>query len=493
MGQKKFFQILGPAVFFLMLWIGPPSDMSEPAFKVMSATIWIAIWWMTEAIPVPVTSFLPMILYPMTNAVPLRVIAPSYANPIIYIFVGGFILALAMQKWELHKRIALSIISITGTNMRQIIQGFILASAFLSMWISNTATTVMMLPIALSIISQIKEFARASTLSQKNIEGFGKALILAIAYSSSIGGIATLVGTPTNLIFADAIEKFYGITMPFDQWIGIGLPISLVVLVSCWLVLSYFAFSLSTEQVEGTTKIIKDELKKLGKMSFEEKWVMTIFLLVATAWITRRYLIAPFYPSVNDTIIAMIGAVSLFLIPSKNKKGSQIMDWQSAIKLPWGVILLFGGAFAVAQSFESSKLTLWIGEQLGGLSDIPFWVVLLIVVAVVNFLTEISQNIATCTLMMPILAALSGVLDVHPYGLMVAACIASSCAFMLPVATAPNAVAFGSGYLKMKDMLRAGFLLNVVSIIVVAIFIYFLLPAIWGIDLLRFPIDFKGN
>ena len=493
MGQKKFFQILGPAVFFSMLWIGPPSDMSEPAFKVMAATMWIAIWWMTEAIPVPVTSFLPMILYPMTNAVPLRVIAPSYANPIIYIFVGGFILALAMQKWELHKRIALSIISITGTNMRQIIQGFILASAFLSMWISNTATTVMMLPIALSIISQIKEFARASTLSQKNIEGFGKALILAIAYSSSIGGIATLVGTPTNLIFADAIEKFYGITMPFDQWIGIGLPISLVILVSCWLVLSYFAFSLSTEQVEGTTKIIKDELKKLGKMSFEEKWVMTIFLLVATAWITRRYLIAPFYPSVNDTIIAMIGAVSLFLIPSKNKKGSQIMDWQSAIKLPWGVILLFGGAFAVAQSFESSKLTLWIGEQLGGLSDIPFWVVLLIVVAVVNFLTEISQNIATCTLMMPILAALSGVLDVHPYGLMVAACIASSCAFMLPVATAPNAVAFGSGYLKMKDMLRAGFLLNVVSIIVVAIFIYFLLPAIWGIDLLRFPIDFKGN
>ena len=256
MGQKNFFQILGPAVFFLMLWIGPPSDMSEPAFKVMAATIWIAIWWMTEAIPVPVTSFLPMILYPLTNAVPLRVIAPSYANPIIYIFVGGFILALAMQKWELHKRIALSIISITGTNMRQIILGFILASAFLSMWISNTATTVMMLPIALSIISQIKEFARASSLTQKNIEGFGKALILAIAYSSSIGGIATLVGTPTNLIFADAIERFYGIVMPFDQWIGIGLPISLVILFCCWLVLTYFAFSLSSEQVEGSTDII---------------------------------------------------------------------------------------------------------------------------------------------------------------------------------------------------------------------------------------------
>ncbi len=492
MGQKKIFQILGPAVFFLMLWIGPPSDMSEPAFKVMAATIWIAIWWMTEAIPVPVTSFLPMILYPLTNAVPLRVIAPSYANPIIYIFVGGFILALAMQKWELHKRIALSIISITGTNMRQIILGFILASAFLSMWISNTATTVMMLPIALSIISQIKEFARASSLTQKNIEGFGKALILAIAYSSSIGGIATLVGTPTNLIFSDAIERFYGIVMPFDQWIGIGLPISLVILFCCWLVLTYLAFSLSTEQVEGSTDIIKGELKKLGKMSYEEKWVLTIFLLVAMAWITRRYLIAPFFPSFNDTIIAMIGAVSLFLIPSK-KTGSQIMDWQSALKLPWGVILLFGGAFAVAQSFESSKLTSWIGAQLGGLSDIPFWVVLLIIVAVVNFLTEITQNIATCTLMMPILAALSGVLDVHPYGLMVAACIGSSCAFMLPVATAPNAVAFGSGYLQMKDMLRAGFLLNVVSIIVITIFLYFLLPVIWNIDLLSFPIDFKGN
>ena len=338
MRQKIFFQILGPAVFFLMLWIGPPSEMSEPAFKVMAATIWIAIWWMTEAIPIPVTSFLPMILYPMTNAVPLKVIAPSYANPIIYIFVGGFILALAMQKWNLHKRIALSIISITGTNMRQIILGFILASAFLSMWISNTATTVMMLPIALSIITQFKEFAGASSRTQKNTEGFGKALILAIAYASSIGGIATLVGTPTNLIFADAVEKFYGIVMPFDQWIGIGLPISLTILVICWLVLSYFAFSLSTEKVEGSANIIKDELKKLGKMSYEEKWVLTIFLLVAVAWITRRYLIAPFYPSINDTIIVMIGAVSLFLIPSKSKKGSQIMDWQSAVKLPWGVI-----------------------------------------------------------------------------------------------------------------------------------------------------------
>jgi sodium-dependent dicarboxylate transporter 2/3/5 len=491
MRQKAFFQILGPVVFFLMLWIGPPSEMSEPAFKVMAATIWIAIWWMTEAIPIAVTSFLPMILYPMTDAVPMKVIAPSYANPIIYIFVGGFILALAMQKWNLHKRIALSIISITGTNMRQIILGFILASAFLSMWISNTATTVMMLPIALSIITQFKEFAGASSLTQKNTEGFGKALILAIAYASSIGGIATLVGTPTNLIFADAVEKFYGIAMPFDQWIGIGLPISLTILVICWLVLSYFAFSLSTEKVEGSANIINDELKKLGKMSFEEKWVLTIFLLVAVAWITRRYLIAPFYPNVNDTIIVMIGAVSLFLIPSKSKKGSQIMDWKSAVKLPWGVILLFGGAFAVAQSFESSKLTLWIGAQLGGLSDIPFWLVLLIVVAVVNFLTEITQNIATCTLMMPILAALSGVLDVHPYGLMVAACIASSCAFMLPVATAPNAVVFGSGYLQMKDMVRAGFVLNVVSIFVITFFVYFLLPTIWGIDLLSFPLDLK--
>ncbi|MAJ52368.1 MAG: anion transporter [Flammeovirgaceae bacterium] len=491
MRHKIFFQILGPSVFFIMLWIGPPSEMSEPAFKVMAATIWIAIWWMTEAIPIPVTSFLPMILYPMTNAVSLKVIAPSYANPIIYIFVGGFILALAMQKWDLHKRISLSIISITGTNMRQIILGFILASAFLSMWISNTATTVMMLPIALSIITQFKEFNVASSLTKKNTESFGKALILAIAYASSIGGIATLVGTPTNLIFSDAIEKFFGIVMPFDQWIGIGLPISLTILVTCWLILSYFAFSLRNEKVEGSANIIKDELKKLGKMSYEEKWVLTIFLIVAVAWITRRYLIAPFYPNVNDTIIVMIGAVSLFLIPSKNKKGSQIMDWKSAVKLPWGVILLFGGAFAVAQSFESSKLTLWIGAQLGGLSDIPFWVVLLIVVSVVNFLTEITQNIATCTLMMPILAALSGVLDVHPYGLMIGACIASSCAFMLPVATAPNAVVFGSGYLKVKDMVRVGFVLNVISILVITIFVYFLLPMIWGIDLLSFPLDLK--
>ncbi|NQW26316.1 MAG: SLC13/DASS family transporter [Flammeovirgaceae bacterium] len=491
MRLKVFFQLLGPSVFFLMLLIGPPEGMSIPAFKVMAATLWIAIWWMTEAIPIAATSFLPLILYPITNAVSLNEIASSYANPIIYIFVGGFILALAMQKWNLHKRIALNIIAITGTNMRQIILGFILATAFLSMWISNTATAVMMLPIALSIITQFKEFSDSSSIPVKGADDFGKALILAIAYSASIGGIATLVGTPTNLIFADAIEKFYKVPMPFDQWIGIGLPISLTILVGCWYLLTYHLFSLSSIKVQGSSNIIKNELKKLGRMSYEEKWVLLIFSIVAFCWITRRFLITPFFPSINDTIIVMIGAIVLFLIPAKKQEQGQIMDWETAVKLPWAVILLFGGAFAVAQSFESSQLTLWIGEKLSGLENVPFWLVLLIVVAVVNFLTEITQNIATCTLMMPILAALSGVLNVHPYGLMAAAAIASSCAFMLPVATAPNAVVFGSGFLKMKDMVRAGFLLNVLSIIVVTLFIYFLLPAIWGIDLLNFPSEIK--
>jgi sodium-dependent dicarboxylate transporter 2/3/5 len=359
------------------------------------------------------------------------------------------------------------------------------------MWISNTATAVMMLPIALSIITQFKDFVEKSPEPINGSEHFGKALILAIAYSASIGGMATLVGTPTNLIFADSVEKFYGVSIQFDEWIGIGLPISVLLLLVCWLHLSFNAFKLSGQRVPGSADIIRNELKALGKMSYEEKWVLGVFVTVAVAWISRRYLITPFFPNVNDTTIVMIGAILLFLIPSKNEKEKKIMDWETALKLPWGVIILFGGAFAVAASFESSGLTVWIGEQLTGLRSVPFWLVLLIIVTVVNFLTEITQNMATCTLMMPILAALSQVLDVHPYGLMVAACIAASCAFMLPVATAPNAVVFGSGYLKMKDMVRAGFLLNVLSIIVVTIFIYFILPAIWGIDLLHFPEEMR--
>lgn len=488
--RKNIFVALGPLVFLILILIPPLGGMSETAHAALACTLWIAIWWVTEAIPIPITSLLPMILYPLTSVMTIREAATPYSNPLIYIFVGGFILALAMEKWNLHRRIALTIIDFVGTNMRQLVLGFILATGFLSMWISNTATTVMMLPIALSIATQFQSF---QDLSEEEIPGadvFPLALILALPYSASIGGMATLVGTPTNLIFIDSVERIYNTSVPFAEWMAVGFPISMVLLIVCWLHLTRNAFKLSNHSVPGSKEIIRSELKSLGPMKQEEKWVLAVFGVVAFCWITRSYIINPWFPALNDTIIVLIGAAVLFIIPASDGS-SKIMDWETAIKLPWGVLLLFGGAFSVAAAFAESGLTQWIGDQLGLLGSIPFWLALLIIVAVVNYLTEITQNMATCTLMMPIMAALAGVIGVHPFPLMAATCIASSCAFMLPVATAPNAVVFGSGYVKMKDMLRAGFMLNILSIIVIVIFVYFLMPMVWGIDLTSFPQELK--
>ena len=484
MSQKQFFLLIGPAIFFFLLLMGTPAGIPRPAYLVLISTIWIAIWWVTEAVPIPMASLLPMILYPLMGVMSMNEVVAPFARPIIFLFIGGFILALAMEKWNLHRRIALSIIDKVGTNLEQIVGGFILATGFLSMWISNTATTMMMIPIAFSVIQQFDDL---EDHQKGKIAGFGKALLLAIAYSASIGGMATLVGTPTNLIFADAVRELYQVEIPFDQWFLFGLPISLILLVVCWWHIARNKFQLHKMQIAGNQNIIKKQLNALGKMSGEEKWVLLIFGIVAFAWISRRYLLNPFIPALNDTHIALIGALALFMIPVPNKKGQQLMDWETALKLPWGILLLFGGAFAVAAGFEKSGLTTWLGEQLSLLNFVPYWVILLVIVTVVNFLTEITQNMATCTLMMPVLAGLAIAINVHPYGLMVATCIAASCAFMLPFATAPNAIVFGSGVIEIKDMIRVGFLLNLFSIGIIVLLTYFLLPIIWEIDLTAFP------
>lgn len=484
MTTKQLFLLLGPAIFLVLLLLGTPEGIPELAYLVLISTVWIAIWWVTEAVPIPMTSLLPMILYPLMGIMSMNEVVAPYSKSIIFLFIGGFILALAMEKWNLHRRIALTIITKVGTNLEQILGGFIIATGFLSMWISNTATTMMMIPIAFSIIQQFDDLEDSN---KGTIKGFGKALMLSIAYSASIGGMATLVGTPTNLIFAEAVKDFYGVDIPFDQWFLFGLPISLTLLVVCWWHISRNKFQLHQVKIAGNPSIIKDQLTALGKMSSEEKWVLGVFSLVAISWITRRYLLSPFIPAINDTHIALIGALVLFMIPSKNNKGEQLMDWNTALKLPWGILLLFGGAFAVAAGFEKSGLTTWLGEQLSLLQTVPYWLILLIIITLVNFLTEITQNMATCTLMMPVLAGLAVAINVHPYGLMVATCIAASCAFMLPFATAPNAIIFGSGLLEIKDMIRVGFMLNILSIIIIVLFTYFLMPQVWQIDLMAFP------
>ncbi|MEQ9406004.1 MAG: SLC13 family permease [Cyclobacteriaceae bacterium] len=489
--RQWFFISLGPVLFLLILVFPAPEGMSVEAQYVLACTAWAVIWWLSEALPIAITSLLPLILFPSFGVAPVKEVSSFYANPIIFLFIGGFIIALAMEKWNLHKRIALSIIKVTGTNQRQILLGFIIATGGLSMWISNTATTMMMLPIAISIIGQLATILQSSGSEKAVDPGFGKALILSIAFSASIGGMATIVGTPTNLILVEGVRQLYGYEIAFDKWFLFGLPFVLLLLGILWWHLGFNVFKLSKLKMPGAKTVIDEELKKLGKMTHEEKMVAIIFGLVAMAWIFRQTLIQPFFPAVNDTTIALVGAVALFIIPSKQEAGKFLMDWTYARRLPWAVILLFGGAFAVAGSFSSSGLTLWLGGKMTALETLPFWLILLAVVAFVNYLTELTQNMATCTLMIPVLAALSISINVHPLGLMTGMTVAASCAFMMPIATAPNAIVFGSGEIEMKDMVRAGFLLNIFSILLITFFVYFLLPVIWEIDLTAYPVNFK--
>jgi sodium-dependent dicarboxylate transporter 2/3/5 len=461
---------------------------------VLASTIWIAVWWMTEAIPIPATSLLPIILFPLTNGLDIGATTSSYGDGTIFLFMGGFMIALAMEKWNLHKRIALTIISVIGTNTDRIVLGFMVATGFLSMWISNTATAMMMVPIGLAIIYQVSDALKdnPSIDTSKENFNFGKSLMLGIAYSASIGGIATLIGTPPNALLAGAIDKLYGIKLSFAQWMLFGVPIAWLFILIVWYYLVKVAFRPEIKQLPGGKSVIEKEKKDLGTASFEEKAVFIVFIFAALAWITRTFLLQEYVSkNIDDTVIAMTAAIILFIIPAKNKKGDHLLDWESAVKLPWGILLLFGGGLAIASGFVDSGLSGWIGDQLSALQGVPLFIVLLVVTGLVIFLTEITSNTATASMMYPIMASLAVALGIHPYAVMIAAGVAASCAFMLPVATPPNAVVFGSGYLRIPDMAKAGFMLNIIGILIVTLAIYFLLPFAWGIDLTHVPELFK--
>ena len=488
MKTKRIGLFLGPLLFFFTLGFWSPEGLNTEGVAVLASTLWIATWWITEAIPIEVTSLLPIVLFPLTGALPIRETTTSFGHPYIFLYIGGFILAIAIERWNLHKRIALNIIYLIGTNVTRIILGFMIATAFLSMWISNTATSVMMLPIGMAIISQLKD--NPATIEDENLV-FGKALMLSIAYSASLGGIATLIGTPPNLVLAGIVKETYGVEITFSRWIMIGLPISILLLFICWKYLTTIAFSFQQKAFPGGKEEIERQLKALGRISYEEKWVMAVFTVTALAWICRSFLLSKLLPGIDDTIIAVMAAVALFLIPAERRKHRSILTWSESVRIPWGILLLFGGGLALEEGFKSSGLASFFGNQLTLFTGIALIVLLLILVAAVNFLTEITSNLATTAMLLPILAPLALTIDVHPYILMVGATVAASCAFMLPVATPPNAVVFGSGYLRIPDMVRAGIWMNLLSIILIAIIIYFLLPTLWGFDPGVFPSSWK--
>ncbi len=457
--------------------------MSEEANAVLATTAWIAIWWITEAIPIAVTALLPIVLFPLSGGLDLSATSASFGHKYIFLYMGGFIIAIAIEKWNLHKRIALNIIKLIGSDIRKIILGFMLATAFLSMWISNTATAVMMLPIGIAIIKQLKD--NPDTIEDENLI-FGKALMLAIAYSASIGGVATLIGTPPNLVLAGIVLDTYGYEITFMQWFIFGLPISITLLFICWKYFTRYAFTFTQNEFPGGKKEIKRLLSTLGRITYEEKLVTVVFALTAFCWITRSFLLQRLLPGLDDTIIAIFFAILLFLIPARNKK-ERLIKWEEAVQMPWGIILLFGGGMALAKGFEESGLAVWIGGQMTSLSGLPIFLLILVLVAAVNFLTEITSNLATTAMLLPVLAPMALTIDVHPFVLMVGAAVAASCAFMLPVATPPNAVVFGSGYLRIPDMVRKGFVMNVASVLILTLFVYFLLPELWDLTIIGFP------
>ncbi|WP_419212829.1 SLC13 family permease [Maribacter sp. X9] len=479
--------ILGPVSFILILFFFHPEGLSKEANAVLASTVWIAIWWITEAVPIAITALLPIVLFPLSGGLDLSSTSASFGHKYVFLYMGGFIIAIAIEKWNLHRRIALNIINLIGSDVRKIILGFMVATAFLSMWISNTATSVMMLPIGLAIIKQLRD--NPDTIEDEN-QTFGKALMLAIAYSASIGGLATLIGTPPNLVLAGVVLDTYGYEITFMQWLAFGLPISIILIFICWKYLTRYAFDFKQKSFPGGKEEIKRLLKKLGKITYEEKVVAFVFALTAFCWITRSFLLQQFLPGLDDTIIAIFFAIVLFLIPSK-QKGEQLINWEEAVKMPWGIILLFGGGMALAKGFEDSGLAIWIGGQMTSLSGLPIFILVLVLISAVNFLTEITSNLATTAMLLPVLAPMALSIDVHPFVLMVGAAVAASCAFMLPVATPPNAVVFGSGYLRIPDMVSKGFFMNIASILILTLFVYFVLPELWDITINSFPKNLK--
>ncbi len=457
---------LGPAVFAAFLLIPQPEGMSPEAWRVAGIGLWMAIWWISEATTVYATALLPIALFPFFGVSGIKQAVTPYANPLIFLFLGGFLIAQAMQRWNLHKRIALGLLGLTGTGSRRLIGGFMLACALLSMWVSNTATAVMMMPIGLSV---------ASLLATRGDGGgetasFRTALFLGIAYGCSLGGIATLIGTPPNALLAAYLADNHGIQIGFAQWMMAGVPLSALLLVLTWLLLTRVLFRVPDSPVHGAEDVIARELAAMGPLSRGEKLAGAVFVLTALLWVSRPFL-SGLFPGLNlsDAGIAVAMAVLLFVLPVDLKRRVFALNWEQAVRIPWGVLILFGGGLSLAGAIGATGLAEWLGGALSGFAAWPGWMVLTLTVAVIVFLTELTSNTATTAAFLPLLAAISLQMGETAAYLAVPAALAASCAFMMPVATPPNAIVYGSGCVTIPQMARTGIYLNILCIVLITV------------------------
>ena len=467
--------ILGSAIFFLLIALPAPQGLSPSGWHTAAVALLMAIWWITEAIPIAATALLPIVLFPVLGISGIKDTLLPYAHPLIFLFLGGFVIAIAMEKWDLHRRIALNIISFVGIKPHSIILGFIITSAFLSMWVSNTATALMMLPIALSVLHLVDQGAEDG----RTTHHFSLCLLLGVAYGCNIGGMGTLIGTPPNALLAGFMEDNYGLEISFANWMVFGVPFVMVALPILYAMLTRWIYPVTLDELPGGSKLFSDKLQELGTVSSSEKKVAVVFLVTALCWMSAP-LLSEVIPGLSDTGIAIAAALSFFMIPEKSASSGFILEWNDVEELPWGVLILFGGGLSLASGISATGLAEWIGQGVQVLSSWPVFWLLILVVTLIVLLTEMTSNTATTAAFLPILGSVAVGLGQEPLMLTLPVALGASCAFMLPVATPPNAIIYGSDRIRIPEMAKAGAWLNLVFILLTTLMAYYIAPIAFG-------------
>jgi sodium-dependent dicarboxylate transporter 2/3/5 len=497
--RKRLGLALGPVACAVVLLRPVPGGLGVEAWRMAGVALWMAIWWVTEAVPIPVTALLPLPLFPALGILSSGRTAAHYGNHLIFLFFGGFVLALALERWDLHRRVALTIVAVVGGGPRRLLLGFMVGSAFLSMWMSNTAATLVMLPIGIAAVRTLGAGARyrgerGPAVEERVVREFGALLMLGLAYSASIGGTATLIGTPTNLAFAAAVRTLFpdAPEIGFVRWMGIGVPFAGGFLVLLWGYLAWPASGIDLGRLRSGDERheqVRRQLREMGPLTPAQRWVALVFLLTAVGWLSRTAIRIgslrwpgwsswfPVPDQLHDATVAMAAALLLMAVPAVAGEGGRrpALRWERVQeRTPWGILLLFGGGLALAAGFETTGLASWIGGQLGAFADVPSLLLVAATCLLVTFLTELTSNTATVTMLMPVLAATAAGAGLHPFLLMLPATLSGSCAFMLPVATPPNAVVFGSGWIGIPRMARTGLWLNLAGAVLVTLAVYLL-------------------
>ncbi|HRI78404.1 MAG TPA: DASS family sodium-coupled anion symporter [Cyclobacteriaceae bacterium] len=460
--------VLGPLFFISILIFATPGKLSEHSIIVLALGAWVITWWVTEAMPIPVSALLPMVVLPLMGVSTVKEATAPYGDPVIFLFMGGFILGLGLERHNLHQRIALNLIKLTGTSGNGIIMGFMISTALISMWISNTATAIMMLPIAASVTSLLAK--ETGQEDDPRFKKFATGLMLAIAYAASIGGMATIIGTPPNVVMVGFMKRFYNLDVSFTRWMVVGIPLMILALIACYVIITKILYRNHLPSIQGSKELIHKKLEALGKLAKEEKLVLMVFSITCFFWIFRQNINGLIGKNVfDDTTIAMAGGILMFLLPVDFKSQKFLLEWNDMKELPWGILLLFGGGLCLADGMEKSGLVQIVGDYFSHQDNINASLLVFALTAIAMGMTELMSNVALVTIFVPVVFGIADGFHINPIWLAMPVTFAASCAFMMPISTPPNAVLFASGHIKMKDMIKTGILLNLCCLVIITI------------------------